>query len=257
MDKKVFHVLVTAGDTYEAVDEVRRVTHMATGRLGSLIADEFIRQGAEVTFLCGERSMRPAEQVRQVVEITGVMELLAAMENLLEETAFDCIVHSMAVSDYTVSGVTTEKDLVLEIVQAISKLDKDCGMEEQSAAVEEAIKRARHMASGKISSDLETLTVFLEIAPKVISVVKKKRPDTMLVGFKLLSGVQEDELLIAAKKQMKTSGSDFVLANDLDSIEGDGHCGMLIDHNGVIDRPTTKQEIAQSIAKHVMERLRG
>ena len=38
-------ILVTAGDTYEPIDDVRKVTHMATGRLGSLIADEFAKQG--------------------------------------------------------------------------------------------------------------------------------------------------------------------------------------------------------------------
>ena len=254
MINKAVQVLVTAGDTFEAIDEVRRITHMATGRLGSLIADEFARQGADVTYLCGRYSLRPTKNVKQIVEITGVMELQEAMERLLDSSSFDALIHSMAVSDYTVRGITTESDLLSELKAAITQISSE---ESLSSAVERAIRQALYTASGKISSDLETLTVFMDRAPKVISIVKQKQPEIVLVGFKLLAGVSESELLDAAKHQMQNSGSDFVLANDLDSIAGDEHCGMLIDKNGIIDRPKTKQEIAESIAGAVLSRIHG
>ena len=254
MKNKPSRILVTAGDTYELIDEVRRVTHMGTGRLGSLIADEFIRQGAEVTYLCGETSMRPTEKVRKTVEITGVMELLKAMDELLDEEKYDALIHSMAVSDYTVRGVTTEQDLVGELEKEITQMDNPCQLR---STIEHAIRQAQYLADGKLSSDLETLTVFMARAPKVISIVKQKQPNILLVGFKLLVGVTESELINAAKRQMQNSGSDFVLANDLDTIQGDEHCGILIDETGIIDRPKTKPDIASSIARAVLTKIQG
>lgn len=249
--KKPYHILVTAGDTYEEVDDVRRITHMATGRLGSLIADEFTRQGMCVTYLCGERSLRPSLTPTKTVTITGVCQLQTAMEALLAEQQFAGVVHSMAVSDYTVGGIATQQELAAEITDRIS-----CGQEgkDLGAQIETAIASAVHTTSGKISSELEDLVVFLKKAPKVISIVKKQQPQTILVGFKLLSGVSEAELMDAANLQIKNSGSDFVLANDLSTIEGDRHKGMLLDASGVVDRPATKQEIARSIVRHVINK---
>ena len=192
--------------------------------------------------------------MKQIVEITGVMGLLEAMERLLDSNHFDALIHSMAVSDYIVRGITTESDLFCEIEAAIAHISEK---EKISSSIEQAIKQALYTASGKISSDLETLTVFMDKAPKVISIVKKKQPEILLVGFKLLAGASEEELIDAAERQMQNSGSDFVLANDLDSISGDEHRGLLIDINGVIDRPRTKHEIAQSIARVILGRLCG
>lgn len=247
-------VLVTAGDTYELVDDVRRITHMGTGRLGSLIADECIRRGMQVTYLCGERSQRPSLPAAQIVPITGVMELQNAMAELLERQTFDCVVHSMAVSDYTVAGVATQKTMAEETAKNITEAGKTAP-ENVAALVESALAQSVHTASGKLSSELEDLVIFLTKAPKVISLVKQRQPNTILVGFKLLSNVEESELVAAAQHQIHNSDSDFVLANDLATIEGDKHLGMLIDHSGIIDRPATKQQIAESIVRHVENRL--
>ena len=41
----------------------------------------------------------------------------------------------------------------------------------------------------------------MDRAPKVISCVKQMQPNTILVGFKLLSNVDEETLVAAAKEQ--------------------------------------------------------
>ena len=255
MNKKI-KVLVTAGDTYELIDDVRKITHMATGRLGSLIADEFTRCGASVTFLCGERSMRPVLEMEKAMEIQGVLALQDAMKKLLAETQFDAVIHSMAVSDYVVRGLTTEDDIADELSENIADLNT-CDGEQLLTQLKQAMNSAMFNSTGKISSDLESLVVLLDRAPKVISHVKQMQPKTILVGFKLLSDVSEEELLQAAQKQMQTSGSDFVLANDLAAIDGDNHGSMLIGQQGVLDRLSTKQDIAQSIVRHVMQSVKG
>lgn len=250
-------ILVTAGDTYEPIDDVRKVTHMATGRLGSLIADEFARHGAEVTLVCGERSLRPTLPMEKVVEIQGVVSLQETLQALLAQTRFDGVVHSMAVSDYTVRGLATEDDLVNELLKILPHLTTT-GDEQQSAfQIRQAFNNALYNASGKISSDYPAVAIFMDQAPKVISCVKQMQPQTILVGFKLLSNVEEKALLQAAQEQMASCGSDLVLANDLASIDGDKHQGILIGPEGILARPATKQEVAAAIVSHVIKRITG
>jgi len=250
-------VLVTAGDTYEPIDDVRKVTHMATGRLGSLIADEFARHGAEVTLVCGEGSLRPTLPMAKVVEIQGVISLQEALTGLLSETSFDCVVHSMAVSDYTVRGLATEEDLIDALCKIAPHLHTSENDRERASKIKQAINNALLQTAGKISSDYPAIAVFMDRAPKVISCVKQIQPKTILVGFKLLSNVEEEELLQAAREQMAACGSDLVLANDLARIKGDKHQGILIGPEGILARPATKPEIAQAIVAQVTNRIKG
>ena len=51
------------------------------------------------------------------------------------------------------------------------------------------------LEGNKISSSIEDLTIIMQRSPKVISGIKKWSPDTVLVGFKLLSHVPHEELI--------------------------------------------------------------
>ena len=66
---------------------------------------------------------------------------------------------------------------------------------------------------GKISSDQERLSLELERLPKIISEVKKVRPDILLVGFKLLIDTPPDRLIDAAFYSMLRDGQDIAVAN--------------------------------------------
>ncbi len=247
---KALKVLVTAGDTSEAIDEVRRITHMSTGRLGSEIATEFVAKGAEVTYLCGKGSARPDVPLKEIHEIVGVLDLEAKMIELLQKTKFDVVVSSMAVSDYTVRGLTTEEDIAEKILAAITKQLDDTDLK---PVILDALHNAYVKTEGKISSDMSDVVILLDQAPKVISHVKELNPEAILVGFKLLVDVSEEEFLKAARHQVGASGSDFVLANDLSGI-GDGkHRAILIKGGEVVERLSTKQEIASAIVRNVMK----
>src|SRR3954471_6241897 len=50
------HCLVTAGPTYEPLDEVRRLTNFSTGQLGTELAAFLTANGHRVTLLIGEQS---------------------------------------------------------------------------------------------------------------------------------------------------------------------------------------------------------
>ena len=83
--------------------------------------------------------------------------------------------------------------------------------------------------------------------------IKKKSPETALVGFKLLSGVPHEELISVGKRLMQKNDCDFVLANDLQEIGLDFHRGYLIHKDGTYDIMENNEEIARMIAMRVME----
>jgi len=56
------HCIVTAGPTFEPLDEVRRLTNFSTGRLGTELANFLTAQGHEVTLLVGETAAYRGER---------------------------------------------------------------------------------------------------------------------------------------------------------------------------------------------------
>jgi len=67
----------------------------------------------------------------------------------------------------------------------------------------------------KIKSDLPSLILKLKRVPKMINDVKKIQKDVFLVGFKAETNVSKKELVAAAKKKMKETNADIVIANDI------------------------------------------
>src|SRR5262245_10126612 len=91
-------VLVTAGGTREAVDDVRVIANTSTGRLGARIADAAAASGHEVLLLPGALAARPASpRVRR-----ESFESSAELGRLLERhvPGCDAVLHAAAVSDY-------------------------------------------------------------------------------------------------------------------------------------------------------------
>src|SRR6266481_92604 len=68
--------IVTAGPTYEPLDNVRRLTNFSTGRLGSELANFLTDQGHEVLLLLGEQAIyRAPSRVRSVEMFTTTTDL--------------------------------------------------------------------------------------------------------------------------------------------------------------------------------------
>lgn len=248
--------LVTAGGTHEYIDSVRSIINHSTGRLGSIIADLFRQNGADVTYVCGEQAVLPSAPGIRVTKIKNTRRLLETLEQLLAGHKFDCVVHSMAVSDFTPHTGLTLEDIIDNIASAV-------GGHDYSGDELKDIIRAAVLESGKplgdskkISSKTEDMMLWLKQTPKIIRRFRKLQPGTVLVGFKLLSGAAESELLRAAQTLLAKNSCDYVLANDLRDISGDSHKAMLIDgHNKIVGRAETKQEIAQIIYRAVSEKI--
>jgi len=231
-------IIITAGGTSERIDDVRTITNSSTGSLGRAIGETFAAaaKGSDIEkiyYLHGLRAVLPQEDpVIERVPIGGVMDLKDNLTRILKEEKIDICIHAMAVSDYMVHQVTT--------------LEKLMGTEDP--------EKAQDLSGNKISSDIDDLIIHMKRSPKVISTIKETSPDTILVGFKLLSGVPHEELIDVGYRLLQKNSCDFVMANDLKEI-GDGfHKGYLIHSDKTYDTMETNEEIAAMILKRTIER---
>ena len=91
------------------------------------------------------------------------------------------------------------------------------------------------------------------LAALLITILKKQSPDTLLIGFKLLEGVSEDELFNVASNLLKKNNADYIVANLLDRIGNGKHFAMIINKNGVLTKCNAKPEIANVISNLIFK----
>ena len=242
-------IIITAGGTSEKIDDVRTITNSSTGSLGKAIAETFVayaeaagpegdasHQGIEkIYYLHGLRAVLPDHPLIEKIPIGGVLDLQENLTRILTEEKIEICIHAMAVSDYMVHRVTT--------------LDKLLGTEDPD--------KAQDLTGNKISSDIDDLIIHMKKSPKVISGIRKTSPETVLVGFKLLSGVPHEELIDVGYRLLQKNDCDFVMANDLREIGEGFHKGYLIHRDKTYDSMETNDEIARMILRRTTEQIRG
>jgi phosphopantothenate-cysteine ligase len=243
------NILITAGGTVERIDNVRSITNISTGRLALLIAEAFAALGEteRIFFVCGSKALRPNTEKAEIFPIESVAELIEIVTELSRTQKVDAVVHAMAVSDYSVRAVSTAGAIAEDALNRASSGADMCGALREALACAEGFSRG-----GKIPSDAEDLVIFLQRTPKVISMLRGLLPQAVTVGFKLLDGVSETQLIEVAYALLKRNGCDFVLANDLCNIGGDRHVGHLIDRYGDYTVYNSKEEIARGVVGAVM-----
>lgn len=247
------NIVITAGGTIEKVDDVRNITNMSTGKLGSTICNTILEDISEeiekIYYVTTKNSIMPEKNEKiEFVYITGVYELKKAIENLLKNFKIDYFIHSMAVSDYTVEYVSNAKRLTDEITKKIVNAKDDIVTQEQLySIIEKVIQSPNDVINRqtKISSVENNMIIKLKQAPKIISFIKQWDPNVKLIGFKLLSNVEEEELISVATNLLKKNNCDYVIANDLSIIRKGTHKAFVIDKNGVKASVDGKNAIAQ------------
>ena len=91
-------VLVTAGPTFEAIDTVRGITNLSSGKMGYAIAEAAGALGADVTLVSGPTAIAPPTAAH-FVYVTSAAEMLNAVKAHLPGT--DLFFGVAAVADYT------------------------------------------------------------------------------------------------------------------------------------------------------------
>ncbi len=91
------HLLITAGPTYEAIDPVRGITNLSSGKMGFAIARAAQEAGASVTLVAGPVSLDTPRGVNRVNVRSAREMLLAVQANVEAATVF---VATAAVADW-------------------------------------------------------------------------------------------------------------------------------------------------------------
>lgn len=232
-------IVITAGGTSEKIDNVRKITNSSTGKLGMIIANQFLEEleDVKVYYVCSKNSLKPIDESVEIIEIDGTNELKERIEDLLINNSIDYFVHSMAVSDYTTDYVTSLNRIKESLIN--------------SNNIDEALSNIETIGDNKISSYEDNLVIVLKPTPKIISIIKDISPSTYLVGFKLLDGVTKDELIEVAKKLRDKNNCDLVIANDLSNIREGNHNAYIIDKDNNVIEVNGKEEIAKKLVRRI------
>ncbi len=114
------HFVITAGPTSEAIDPVRVITNMSSGRMGYALAREAARAGARVTLVSGPTALDAPYGVERM-NVRSALEMRSAVIDRL--AGCDVFIAVAAVADYrpvAASEVKIKKSadtLVLELVR--------------------------------------------------------------------------------------------------------------------------------------------
>ncbi len=99
-------VLVTAGPTFEAIDPVRGITNLSSGKMGFAVARAAREAGAEVTLIAGPVHLDTPRGVRRI-DVKSALEMAAAVDsNALKATV---LIATAAVADWRPAAPSDQK----------------------------------------------------------------------------------------------------------------------------------------------------
>ena len=100
------HVLVTAGPTFEAIDPVRGITNLSSGKMGFAIARAAREAGAQVTLVAGPVSLPTPRGVTRV-DVKSAQNMLEA--TVAHASAASIFIATAAVADWRPAQAADQK----------------------------------------------------------------------------------------------------------------------------------------------------
>jgi phosphopantothenoylcysteine decarboxylase/phosphopantothenate--cysteine ligase len=99
-------VLITAGPTYEAIDPVRGITNLSSGKMGYAVARAAREAGADVTLVSGPTALETPHGVRRIDVQSAQQMLDAVMAGIHGQHVF---IGVAAVADWRVENASEQK----------------------------------------------------------------------------------------------------------------------------------------------------
>jgi phosphopantothenoylcysteine decarboxylase/phosphopantothenate--cysteine ligase len=90
-------ILVTAGPTYELIDDVRFIGNFSSGKMGFSLANAASQRGADVTLISGPSSLATPRNVNRINVLTSDEMFNKVSENFIDK---DAVIMAAAVADY-------------------------------------------------------------------------------------------------------------------------------------------------------------
>jgi phosphopantothenoylcysteine decarboxylase/phosphopantothenate--cysteine ligase len=178
--------IVTAGPTFEPLDDVRRLTNFSTGRLGTELANFLAARGHRVTLLISEAATYAGARKVSAVKTFSTTADLRAKLKAFSGKKLDALFHVAAVSDFTFGNMFTR--------DAAGQLKP-------------------FTPSKKVSTRGGNLFVELVPTPKIIAELRGWFPSAKIIGWKFEAEGGRAAALRAAEKQIADGATDFCVAN--------------------------------------------
>ncbi|MBD3193751.1 MAG: bifunctional phosphopantothenoylcysteine decarboxylase/phosphopantothenate--cysteine ligase CoaBC [Candidatus Lokiarchaeota archaeon] len=178
VSKKDLHgmkVLVTAGPSREAIDEIRFVSNQSSGRMGIEIAKECSARGADVLLVNGKSTVEPPDYLN-VVNVTSTDDFINTVMKELKKNNYDMFLCAAAISDYS-----------------------------PTSCIEGKIS----------SDEVKELNVNMRLTPKIINEARSVSKKVFIVAFKAETNVSKSELIDRAYSRLKKSNANMIIANDV------------------------------------------
>lgn len=225
------NIMVTAGGTREYIDDVRVLTNISSGKLGKIIANQFLISKKEynIHYICPKNSFIPNQHeldlenglnsdidvyqsnlhIHYVTDVASVMKI---MEELVPK--MDIVIHSMAVSDFGFKPITEK------------------------------------LKSNDPEAFIESMKNRIYKTPKILSHIKTWNPKCILVSFKFEVNLDHDELIKIARNSMIDNGCDIVVANDkTEMVKNKSHIAYILssDEPDIESKANNKYDIAKQL----------
>ncbi|HZL13993.1 MAG TPA: phosphopantothenoylcysteine decarboxylase [Verrucomicrobiae bacterium] len=178
--------IVTAGPTFEPLDDVRRLTNFSTGRLGTELANFLAARGHKVVLLIGDMATHRGERLAQRVETFSTTADLRAKLKSFSGKKADAIFHAAAVSDFAFGKIF---------------------------APDESGKMAEIRARRKIPTNLGKLFAELLPTPKILAELRGWFPKTKITGWKFETDGARADAIALARKQIADCRTDLCVVN--------------------------------------------
>lgn len=177
--------VVTAGPTFEPIDQVRRITNFSTGRLGTELANHLVSLGHDVVLLIGQlTTFQGKRRPHEIQTFATTADLRDRLQCLAGESV-GAVFHAAAVSDFCIGKVYS-----------------------QSANGE-----LSEVRSGKIPTSLGPLLAELIPTQKILPQLRGWFPGAIIVGWKYEVDGDTAAARRHARKQIQDSGSFACVVN--------------------------------------------
>ncbi len=210
------HVLVSAGPTFEAIDPVRGITNLSSGKMGFALAQAAVLAGAQVTLVAGPVSLATPYGVNRT-NVRSALDMHAAVMAALPRA--DVFIATAAVADWRPEQAATQK------------IKKD---------------GSGHMPAMQW---IENPDILAEAAASA----RAQKGDLYCIGF---AAESHDLLAHAQAKLARKNVPLIVGNIGAETFGADDNALLLVDTNGTAEWPRApKTELAQRLVAEIAKRI--
>ena len=225
-------IIITAGPSFEPLDNVRRITNMSTGRLGTELAQYLVDNTEdEVCLLRGSMASYPCSMPNSPQFHKYDFDTPNDLLKLFRQNATEkpcTIFHAAAVNDFGF-GKIFEKD--------------------RNGTLREIPESTKYATHGNVSS------YFVELRPtvKILPQLRALFPQATIVGWKYETEGNQADLLAKVEYQIEKCKTDFCILNGPAFEQGFGTKYVIISKNRSRINCSNMDLLFKSILLHILK----